>query len=85
MPVASSASDDPLFKPQVGVAADGLGGAYVTWDAKLAAQTKVYAQYLDEDGAHRWPASLLLSDHTEPGTTATSSTPVITPDGSGGV
>jgi uncharacterized repeat protein (TIGR01451 family) len=85
VPVAVIASDDGYFKPQVAVAADGSGGAFITWDSQIAGQTRVYAQYLDENGAHHWPASVLLSDHTEPNTTVKSSDPAIARDGSGGV
>ncbi|MCJ7556708.1 MAG: hypothetical protein MUP90_07315, partial [Gammaproteobacteria bacterium] len=85
VPVAVIASDDVLFKPQVAVESDGSGGAFITWDSKAANQTKVYAQYLDENGDQHWPASVLLSDHTEPGSTVDSSQPVIARDGSGGV
>jgi uncharacterized repeat protein (TIGR01451 family) len=85
MPVVLNATDDVDFKPRVGIAADGLGGVFVTWDSQIAGRTRVYAQYLDENGDYHWPASVLVSDHTEPETTAEASAPAITPVGDGGV
>ena len=85
VPVVLSTTDNADFNPQVGIAADGLGGVFVTWDSRIAGRTRVYAQYLDQHGAHRWPSSVLLSDHTEPETTADSGLPVITQDGADGV
>lgn len=73
-----TAGGDQKF-PQI--AADGAGGAYVTWKDKRGGEYDIYAQHLDASGTPLWDANGRLICNAA----GTQQDPVLVSDGSDGV
>ena len=78
--VAAVTSGDDYTRPEIAVAADGAGGAIVTWQNYADAQWDVRAQRIDPAGALQWGDNGI----TVAGTPHKDWCPEIASDGSGG-